>query len=136
MQVSDLGNGAVVVGLPAGLTGVYDPGPKIFTISGTPTQSGTFNYTVTATGPCVNTSLSGTIIVFPLVSGTITGAPNNQICKGQGTSLNIDLTGTPNFTGVFDIAVISGVGSPSTLLFNANVAGASAVTIPPGKLSK
>jgi hypothetical protein len=47
--------------LPAGLTGTLSG--SIFTISGTPTASGNFNYTVTTTGPCENISLSGTIIV-------------------------------------------------------------------------
>ena len=47
--------------LPAGVTGSFSAG--VFTISGTPTVSGTFNYTVTTTGPCINVSLSGTITV-------------------------------------------------------------------------
>jgi len=41
------------------------------TISGTPTASGTFNYTVTLTGGC-GTTATGTITVnnFPTVTGT------------------------------------------------------------------
>ena len=44
------GTGAGVTGLPAGVTGSYSGG--VFTISGTPTATGTFNYTVTTTGTC------------------------------------------------------------------------------------
>ncbi len=55
------GTGATVTGLPAGVTGVYSAG--VFTISGTPSLGGTFNYTVTTTGPCVKPTASGTITV-------------------------------------------------------------------------
>ena len=57
------GTGAGVVGLPAGVNGVYAAG--VFTISGTPTVSGTFNYTVTTTGTCVQTTALGSITVNP-----------------------------------------------------------------------
>jgi hypothetical protein len=59
------GTGASITAgtLPAGLTGSFNGG--VFTIAGTPTASGSFNYTITTAGPCVNTSLSGTINVTP-----------------------------------------------------------------------
>lgn len=41
-----------ITGLPTGLTSVYNA--NTFTISGTPTQTGTFNYTVTTVGCSVN----------------------------------------------------------------------------------
>ncbi len=41
-------SGATVTGLPLGVSGVYNAG--VFTISGTPSVSGVFNYTVTSTG--------------------------------------------------------------------------------------
>ncbi len=40
--------GATFSGLPAGVTGTW--ASNVVTISGTPTASGTFNYTVTLTG--------------------------------------------------------------------------------------
>ena len=83
---------------------------------------------------CTGTPKTFTIKVNPNLTGTIIGASNNQICSGQGASMNINLGGTPNFSGVVNIAVISGVGSPSTLLFNTNMVGASAVAIPAGNL--
>jgi len=134
--VSDLANGAVVTGLPTGLTGVYAPGPKTFTISGVPSVSGTFSYTVTATGPCANTSLTGTITVFPVVSGLISGPSNAAVCAGQSASVNINLSGNATFNGVFNIAVSNGTGTP-TPAYNFTVPGngVSAITIPASVLS-
>ena len=57
------GTGAGVTGLPAGVTGTYAGG--VFTISGTPTASGVFNYTVTTTGICTQAVASGNINVNP-----------------------------------------------------------------------
>jgi gliding motility-associated-like protein len=62
--ISGGGTGAAATGLPAGVTGVYAGG--VFTISGTATVAGLFNYTVTTTGTCVQNSLSGTILVNQL----------------------------------------------------------------------
>src|SRR5207253_2245769 len=54
---------SITVGaLPAGVSGSFSG--SVFTISGTPSVSGSFSYTVTASGSsCVNPSLSGTITV-------------------------------------------------------------------------
>jgi len=56
---------ANVTGLPTGVTGNW--ASNVFTISGTPTQSGTFNYTVTMTGGCTagTNTASGSIDVTP-----------------------------------------------------------------------
>ncbi len=72
------GTGATVTGLPTGLTTGFSGGT--FTISGSPTQSGTFNYTVTASGPCVKPALSGTITVQANSTITLSSAAgtNNQ----------------------------------------------------------
>lgn len=58
--------GATVSGLPDGVSGSFSGG--VLTISGTPTQSGNFNYTVNTTGsaPCAETSAVGEITVNPL----------------------------------------------------------------------
>ncbi len=70
--ISGGGTGAGVVFTPPlpGVTGVYAGG--VFTISGTPTVAGTFNYTVTTTGTCVQNSLSGTILVNQLPTAAFT----------------------------------------------------------------
>ena len=68
--------GATFSGLPAGVTGNW--ASNTVTISGTPTASGTFNYTVTLTGGC------GTITA----TGTITVTPNNTITLSSGAGTN------------------------------------------------
>jgi hypothetical protein len=70
--------GATFSDLPTGVTGTFSGGN--ITISGTPTATGTFNYTVTLTGGCGNITATGTIIVRPNNTITLTSAPgtNNQ----------------------------------------------------------
>ena len=73
--------GAVLSGLlPNGVSGSFSGG--VFTITGTPTEEGTFNYTVTTTGsPCDNPSLSGTITIDDV--GTISlggGTATPTVC--------------------------------------------------------
>ena len=53
--------GATFAGLPAGVNGVW--AGNMVTISGTPTVSGTFTYTVTLTGGCSVVTATGTITV-------------------------------------------------------------------------
>ena len=55
--------GATISGLPAGVTGSW--ASNVVTISGTPTATGTFNYTVTMTGGCTggNNTATGSITV-------------------------------------------------------------------------
>src|SRR3569832_574064 len=63
------GNGAAT-GLPSGVSASL--GSNTITISGTPTQSGTFNYTVPLTGGCGSVSATGSITVTP--NNTVRGA--------------------------------------------------------------
>src|ERR1700744_1564724 len=56
--------------LPTGVTGTLTAG--VYTISGTPTVSGPFTYTVTTTGgSCAQITLNGSINVTSLSSPTI-----------------------------------------------------------------
>ena len=55
--------GATFSGLPAGVTGIWND--SIITISGTPTEAGTFNYIITLTGGCLNVTAGGIITVNP-----------------------------------------------------------------------
>ena len=73
--------GAIVTGLPAGVIGSWTT--NVVMISGTPTTSGTFNYTVTLTGGCGLITVNGSIIVnpTPASAGTITGTA--MVCQGQ-----------------------------------------------------
>lgn len=67
------GTSASVLGLPSGITGVYNA--NVFTISGTPTVSGVFDYTVTTTGGCNPDAMAvGGVTVNPLPIANITGS--------------------------------------------------------------
>ncbi|MCL8008871.1 hypothetical protein M8845_15680, partial [Gelidibacter japonicus] len=73
---------ASVTGLPAGVTGTYANG--VLTISGTPTEAGLFNYTVTTSGSsCTAATISGSMTVNPLPdeAGTISGI--DELCQGE-----------------------------------------------------
>jgi gliding motility-associated-like protein len=89
------GTGATVSGLPTGVTGSFDMSSGTFTISGTPTNSDTFNYTVTTTGNCSNDSATGTITVnscAPPVASFTTSS--NTICEGSSIVFSDNSTGT------------------------------------------
>ncbi|RAJ23080.1 DUF7507 domain-containing protein, partial [Pedobacter cryoconitis] len=69
--------------LPSGLTGNYNPDTKEFTISGTPSISGAFPYTITTTGGCASVTLTGIIKVNPNTTLQLTSASstaNQTIC--------------------------------------------------------
>jgi len=95
-NIGGSGNGATVTGLPTGVNGTYNSG--VFTISGTPTVSGTFNYTVTATGPCVEPTAQGTITVTPDATITLTSGNNNQtLCINTAlTNITYSIGGSGN----------------------------------------
>ena len=89
--------GATVSGLPVGVTGSYVSG--VFTISGTPTVVGTFNYTVTTVGGCTPDAIAtGIILVNPIIIPTFTQiAP---ICLGTVIS-ELPTTSNNGITGVW-----------------------------------
>ncbi|MFN7014743.1 MAG: hypothetical protein ACK4ON_10800, partial [Bacteroidia bacterium] len=72
-----------VTGLPTGLTTNF--ASDVLTISGTPTQTGTFNYTTTTVGCTNNTSLNGviTIVAIPSIPTINNDSPT---CSADGTS--------------------------------------------------
>ena len=123
------GTGASITAgaLPAGVTGSFSGG--VFTISGTPTATGTFNYTVTTTGPCTNVSLSGTITVNANSTITLTSAagtdtqtrcintaltPITYSIGGGGTGASITAGALPaGVTGSFSGGVFTISGTPT-----------------------
>ena len=89
------GTGATVTGLPAGVTGNFSGG--VFTISGTPTASGVFNYSVNTQGPCVKPSLNGTITVNALPTGNFSfSLPGCETRTISFTDLSIPNAGAIN----------------------------------------
>jgi gliding motility-associated-like protein len=123
--VAGSGTGGSVSGLPPGVTGVFTGGT--LTISGTPTTTGTFNYTVTTTGPCGTPTATGTITVDPDATINLTSAPGTEaqeLCinlpianityavGGSGTGATV--TGLPaGVNGVFAGGVFTISGTPS-----------------------
>ncbi|PWS27497.1 hypothetical protein DHW03_07800 [Pedobacter yonginense] len=136
-------SGATVIGLPAGVKGVYSAGN--FTISGTPTSSGTFRYTVTTTGGCSSASLTGKIDVttnatLALSNGTasqtvcinkainsitytasnaagatVTGLPEGITSIYDASKGTLAISGTPTSSGSFtySVSTIGGCSSAS-----------------------
>jgi len=125
--------GATFSGLPAGVTGSWTN--DVVTITGTPSASGTFNYTVDLTGGCGNVSATGTIYVNPdntISLSSATGTDNQTDCintaitditystteatgvtfsglpagvTGSWASDVVTITGTPSATGTFNYTV-------------------------------
>ncbi len=116
--------GASFSGLPTGVTGSWLA--NAVTITGTPSTSGTFNYTVTLTGGCGNISSPGTITVTPLNTVTLSSGAGTNI---QSLCINIPITditfattgatgasfsGLPTgVTGSWAAGVVTITGSPS-----------------------
>jgi hypothetical protein len=80
----DIGGGLTpptITGLPAGVTHTYNG--LIFTISGTPTEYGTFNYVIETGGDCDEPKTAGgTLIVHEAPTATI--APIPGACVNEG----------------------------------------------------
>ena len=68
----------------------------MYTISGTPNASGTFNFTLTTTGPCASGTLTGTLTVNPLSVGGVISPALSTVCTttNNGTLTLSGITGT------------------------------------------
>ena len=92
--------GATGIGAPSGLPSGVNAGwaSNTITISGTPSASGTFNYTIPLTGGCGTVNATGTITVNPLPgnAGAITGSTSE--CD-NATSVAYSISSVANATG-------------------------------------
>ncbi len=88
-------------GLPAGVTATW--ASNTITISGTPTASGTFNYSIPLTGGCGNINATGTITV----------TPDNTVSAPSSTPTLCINTALTNIT--FTTTGATGIGAPSGL---------------------
>ena len=83
-------------GLPSGITASF--ASNTITISGTPTASGTFNYSIPLTGGCGSVSATGTIEVTPSVGTPVFNAGGTSLCQNAA---NETYTATAtNTTGI------------------------------------
>ena len=109
--------GATFSGLPTGVTGNW--AANVVTISGTPSVSGTFNYTVTLTGGCGTVTATGTITVTPNNTITLTsGAGTNNQTSCINTAITNITYSTTGATG----ATFSGLPTGVTGNWAANMA--------------
>ncbi|HNW90810.1 MAG TPA: cohesin domain-containing protein, partial [Bacteroidales bacterium] len=104
--------GATFTGLPAGVTGSW--AANVVTITGSPTATGTYTYTVTLVGACTPTTANGTITVSP--NNTVTAASSTPtLC------INTALTAiTHTTTGATGIGAATGLPAGVTAAWAAN----------------
>jgi hypothetical protein len=124
--------GATVSGLPAGVTGSFNAGT--FTITGSPSATGTFNYTVTTSGGCSpDATASGTITVTALPTVSL---PVVNLCVGLFITLSPTSGGTwissnPAVATVTNAGVATAVSPGSvTFTYTNTLTGCSATTNP------
>jgi hypothetical protein len=108
--------GATFSGLPAGITGNW--AANVVTISGTPSASGTFSYTVTLTGGCANVNSTGVITVTTANTITLTSALGTDI---QTACINTSITNITYATTGATGATFSGLPAGVTGNWAANV---------------
>jgi hypothetical protein len=108
--------GATVTGLPAGVTGTWLA--NVVTISGTPTASGPFTYTVTLTGGCGVITTTGTITVTPNNTVSLTSAAGTN---AQTRCINTAITNITYATTGATGATVTGLPSGVTGTWLANV---------------
>jgi hypothetical protein len=123
------GTGGTVIGLPSGVSGSFAGGT--FTITGTPTVPGTYNYTVNTTGICTQTSKNGTITVNAL---PVVNVNSPTICPGSSASLTASGASTYSWTaGATPTGVNTADASPgsttSYTVTGTDVAGCSATAV-------
>lgn len=101
--------GATVTGLPTGVNFLYAAGT--LTISGTPSASGTFNYTVSTTGGTCTGTATGSITVstVPTITLTSAGATTNQTLCQNTAITNITYSIGGSATGVTPSGLPAGV---------------------------
>ncbi|WP_164489823.1 ExeM/NucH family extracellular endonuclease [Runella sp. SP2] len=118
--------GATVNGLPNGVTA--NVVGKVLTITGTPTQSGSFNYTIITTGNnCITASATGSMTISPAHTLTLTSAAateNQTVCINTpmvpitytlgGGATNATVTGLPDgITSLLSGNVLTISGTPT-----------------------
>lgn len=112
-------------GLPAGVSAAW--ASNTITISGTPTQSGTFNYTIPLTGTCGSSNATGTInVIASLATNTIASAIAGNICSSVGIPITVTLNPSSLSSGTYSITydllnatngVVSG-GLSASMIYN------------------
>jgi len=119
--------GATVTGLPAGVIGTW--ASNVVVISGTPTVSGTYIYTVTLSGGCGSVTSTQTITVSPDNTVTLTSAPGTV---AQNICNNTAITNITYATTTATGATVTGLPSGVTGSWASNVVTISGTPTVPG----
>ena len=99
-------------GLPAGVTASF--AGNTITITGTPTASGTFNYSIPLTGGCSSVNATGRITVTP--ANTVSSASSTPtLCISTGLTAITHTT-----TGATGIGIATGLPTGVTAAWSAN----------------
>lgn len=129
--IQDDGDDSGVNGLPTGVSATW--ANDTITISGTPTELGTFNYEIPLTGGCGTATATGTIIVEDYVAdaGIITG--DDTVCQGQ-TNVVYTVPSIDNATSyVWDLplgaSITSGENTNSIVVSFANNAASGTISV-------
>jgi len=115
-------------GLPSGVSASY--ASNVITISGTPTQSGTFNYTITPSSSCGTAAATGTITVNAALSAGSIGTAQT-ICYNATPS---GLTSVSAATGGVGAYTYGWQSSSDNTTFT-DIASTNATTYSPGALT-
>ncbi|MBL0013573.1 MAG: Ig-like domain-containing protein [Flavobacterium sp.] len=94
-------SGGDASGLPIGLLGSNNAG--IFTISGTPTQTGSFPYIAHAVGWCGFASLAGNISVLPEINATLFCDPTQSTAPNAAFIDWVPIPGATNYQYSYSI---------------------------------
>jgi gliding motility-associated-like protein len=114
--------GFTITGLPTGLQAVFQSN-KI-KITGTPSVTGVFNYTISLAGGCGMVNKNGTVIINSLPTGTIAASNNGVICEGSTVALTA--TGGNTYEWSLNGNLIPGVSADS---YSASIAGLYSVKL-------
>jgi Tfp pilus assembly protein FimT len=126
-------SGATFLGLPAGVSGAW--AGNVVTISGTPTVSGLFSYTVTLTGGCGNITKTGSITVTPdntIILSSAVGSDAQTLCINTAlTNITYTTTGASGATFLGLPAGVSGAwaGNVVTISGTPTVSGLFSYTV-------
>ena len=100
-------------GLPAGVSAAW--AANVITISGTPTASGTFNYSIPLTGGCGTVNATGTITVNGLYAATLSST-DATVCAGTTANLTVAIYGgTAPYTVVYSGGTVNNYTSGSNI---------------------
>ncbi|AEA42984.1 Delta-60 repeat-containing protein [Fluviicola taffensis DSM 16823] len=133
------GNIDSIINLPQGITAVVLPfNPPLsnggIEFSGTPTQSGTFNYTIYTSNPCTTEVLTGTMIINAASVSVSAASATPTVCTGSTiTPITHTITGTGSVgaaTGLPAGITASNAGNTITISGSSTISGTYNYTIP------